>query len=181
MCFLCLSFVQTNTYQAAIVTDHLITYPLFTYVCGQMEWSATRSGKHAVVGYNGYGNALYNHPASGFDVIIDEIACYKSSNKRWTQTKRNGGVFPFMSQNELPTSHRKCIMLSQEYKGILNELTRVRSIISPCPPSIRQAVDDDRFMLQPDTNCYVSTFFEEVIRPQGVTYTVTKQCCYSSR
>ena len=44
--------MQSNNYQAILVTDGLSTYIIFTYVCGEMQWSAVRGNIAAVVGYN---------------------------------------------------------------------------------------------------------------------------------
>ena len=169
------------------MTDHLYTYPLFTYVCGQMEWSATRSGKHAVVGYNGHGDALYNHPASGFDVIADQIACRKSTStskkKRITENNNNNGrENPPITRECRPKSHCDCTTLMNEYRDQQEKVMMVRDATSPCPPTKSQAVGDPRFIKQPNTtpSCYVSTFPEE-LSTQGGGYTITKQCCYSSR
>ena len=146
-----------------------------------MEWTATRSGKHAVVGYNGRGDALYNNPASGFDVIADQIACHRRtsiSKKRFPGGGGNGGDNPPGFECS-PLSHCTiCNERMDEYKDQKEKVMEARDALSPCPPSISQAVGDNRFIKQPSTNCYVSTFPKEFTDLIGNSYTITKQCCY---
>ena len=76
---------QTNTFQAIIITDVFTTYVIYTYKCGELEWSGP-DFLHAVVGYNlpnvGFMNeplsrtpaklsiACENHPISNFVNIV---------------------------------------------------------------------------------------------------------------
>ena len=172
--------MQTNTYQVAIVTDHLKTYPLFTYVCGQMEWTATRSGKHAVVGYNGRGDVYHNHPASGFRFIVDEIACNQrisASRKRQIQTPASTtntsfGAYSVSGESGVGGTPNPnfitCLTFineydAQEFEPFRNKLMDAHRMISPCPPTTSQAARDYRFFQQPNTtDCYISILSEGV-------------------
>ena len=193
--------MQTNTYQVAIVTDHLKTFPLFTYVCGQMEWTATKSGKHATVGYNGYGDQFINHPASGFRFIVDEIACSQrtqASGKRQVLTAPgNGGFNPGGGTGVGGTPFLDfiaCQNFITQYENPVfrNRLMEAERKISPCPPTTSQAARDYRFFQQPNTDCYISILSEGVTsqptfcpdaafgrNPGGPSYSFTRQCCYS--
>ena len=196
--------MQTNTYQAAVVTDHLKTYPLFTYVCGQMEWTATRSGKHAVVGYNGHGDQFLNHPASGFRFIVDEIACsQKTSASGIRQILTAPGNGAFNPGGGTGVGGTPCLdfvtcqtfITRYEEPVFRNRLMEADRKISPCPLTILQATRDYRFIKQPNTNCYISVLSEGVTsqpnfclgadfnpftrrNPVGPSYSFTRQCCY---
>ena len=63
------SFIsQTNTYQAIIITDEAsVTYVIYTYKCGDLQWDTYSSAFGSVIGYNipGSGSMFDNHPLSG--------------------------------------------------------------------------------------------------------------------
>ena len=161
-----------------------------------MEWTATRSGKHAVVGYNGHGDVYHNHPASGFRFIVDEIACSQitpASGKRLVQGQRNGGFTLGGSAGvggNATGDSTICITFIDRFASFKTRLVEAARMLSSCPPSANQATNDHRFIQQPNTNCYVS------ILPEGVTglplfcvlfqsyeesFSFTRQCCYNSR
>ena len=64
---------QTNTFQAIIITDVFTTYVIYTYKCGELEWSGP-DFLHAVVGYNLPNVGFMNEPLSGTPAI-PSIAC----------------------------------------------------------------------------------------------------------
>ena len=72
VCFL-LIIAQTNTFQAIIITDVFKTYVIYTYKCGELEWSGPDNG-YAVVGYNLASGNFINHPLSNRREV-NTIAC----------------------------------------------------------------------------------------------------------
>ncbi len=69
-----------NTFQAIAVSNGTESYALFTYKCGEMEWS-----DQAVIGYNGGSptDYFFNHPLSGTD-DAQTIACQEFPDSVWT-------------------------------------------------------------------------------------------------
>ena len=61
---------QTNSYQAVLVKSELRSYAIFTYQCGDIQWSNLNGdGASAVVGYNAAGKNFFNHEASGYSLL----------------------------------------------------------------------------------------------------------------
>ena len=73
--FIILSIIraQTNTFQAIIITDVFTTYVIYTYKCGELEWTGP-DFRHAVVGYNIPGVGFRNERLSATPGILS-IAC----------------------------------------------------------------------------------------------------------
>ena len=168
-----------------------------------MEWTATRSGKHAIAGYNGHGDAFINHPASGFRFIADEVACSPgppASRKRQSRRLCNGGGIPGGRDGiggNVTGDPAKCNRFLDEFDGnseFQRKLREADEKISPCPPCFYQAYSDYRFIKQPNTYCYISILSEGVTSmpdycpfdgfppdPDAPTYSFTRQCCYNYR
>ena len=62
--------LQDNTFQAILVTNGTKSYSIFTYKCGEIEWSGPVS-----VGYNAPPNTYYNHPLTLTSLPINALAC----------------------------------------------------------------------------------------------------------
>ena len=60
---------QSNTYQGILITDGVNSYTVFTYLCGEMQWS-----RGATIGYNAAGDFYFNHPFTGTE-NAHTIAC----------------------------------------------------------------------------------------------------------
>lgn len=69
--------MQTNNYQAIIVTNFTHTYALFTYLCGEMQWSSVGENKAAVIGFSAKGEFFNNHPQSGTENVASAVSCSK--------------------------------------------------------------------------------------------------------
>ena len=187
--------MQTNTYQAAIVTDNIYTYLFFTYSCGQMEWSTARSGRHAaVVGYNSGPLKRFNHPASGLDFIVEAVSCIARENSEkgvtaspFEVTPQSLGNDPFQGGTQLTTTaeldidYRICIIFANS--DSVTEIREAHKKISPCPSTKTQAQEDHRFLVmnQNESNCYVWAFAIEKGDDLGSRRTYTKQCCYDHK
>lgn len=183
------------------MTDQSTTYPLFTYPCGEMQWTATKSGKHAIIGYNVHSRVFFNHPSSGYKAIASAVTCDVQGRK-----KRNVHVLksyntiklnlkPVKSCNSLKPIHvpkikSYCTCNSHKLnvnRQLQDKLAEARDKMSPCPTVIDQAETDPRFIKQPNTNnplCFVSTFYTSY-NPNPTLgnkkYTISKQCCYRSK
>ena len=62
--------MQNNTYQAILITNGTKSYAVFTYKCGELEFSDV-----AVIGYSVPLGPYENHPLSDTDITADTIAC----------------------------------------------------------------------------------------------------------
>ena len=67
--------LQTNSYQVVIVTDGVESYAVFTYKCGELNWSSILGS--AAVGYSAGNNSFANHPLSQSS-NVNSIACLNS-------------------------------------------------------------------------------------------------------
>ena len=91
---------STNTFQAIIITDVFTTYVIYTYECGELEWSGP-DFLHAVVGYNlpnvGLPNVGFmNEPLSGTPRILT-IACQNRPISNFVNI-----VYQFQANPDLP-------------------------------------------------------------------------------
>ena len=66
--------IQTNTWQALVITDGNTSYAVFTYRCGDLEWS-----DNAVIGFNA-GGSIYQNST----IIGKTSACQNSPESVWT-------------------------------------------------------------------------------------------------
>ena len=66
--------MQDNNFQAVLVTDGSKSYAVYTYMCGELNWSDA-----ATIGFNTPDELRFNHPLSGTE-FIDEIACIHLEN-----------------------------------------------------------------------------------------------------
>ena len=172
-----------NNYQAVIVSDILRTYAIFSYMCGEVEWSALGRNQAAVVGFNTI-DSFYNHPLSGFPGIGDGVSCTRQLRRRKRQME------PFNMNLELPVDQNlrervdSCLVTYN--RDILNTFgvdvnTLLEKLESyPCPCHLSHAYNDNgRFQQQRGlTNCYVSTRYIEVPEALLSRLTLTQQCCY---
>ncbi len=80
--------MQTNTFQAVVITSGVESYALFTYQCGSMEWSGG-----ATIGFNTNDTYMYfaTHRLSG-TFAVNEIACLNSPTTVWSNVLYQIGV-----------------------------------------------------------------------------------------
>lgn len=66
--------MQTNSFQAILITDGAKSYAIYTYVCGEMEW-----GDESTIGFNAGADYFENHQLTGhFQAHF--IACLQNSS-----------------------------------------------------------------------------------------------------
>ena len=178
---------QFNNYQAIIVSDILRTFVVFSYICGDIQWSALGINKPAVVGFNTEGKYFRNHPLSGYAGVGDAVSCtFNLGKRRKRQTLINNMGMQLPAGKEIVERVEKCITASAQDKELQDaaqiNVTVLAQMLVPCPCTRRQAImDRGRFRKQDNItqNCYVST------NPVELDLIVTKsnltqQCCYDN-
>ena len=68
--------VQTNTFQAIVITDFTSSYSVFIYKCGDLQYSAG-----ATIGFTSLSDLYSNHRVSGYNAR--NIACINSGQSSW--------------------------------------------------------------------------------------------------
>ena len=172
-----------NNYQAVIVSDVLRTYAIFSYMCGEIEWSALGRNQAAVVGFNAI-DSFYNHPLSGFSGIGDGVSCTRQLRRRKRQME------PFNMNLKVPVDENLrervalCLDTYNRDRDLYTFGTDVDSLLEmlesyPCPCYRDHAREDvGRFQQQRELpNCYVSTRYVDVQLFLS-RLTLTQQCCY---
>ena len=76
-------FLQTNTYQGVLVTDGVQSYALYTYRCGEMEWSGG-----ATIGFGASDELYANLRLSGSAGVL-AVACLNSPTTEWSNILYN--------------------------------------------------------------------------------------------
>lgn len=74
---MCVCILQTNTYQAVLITDGSKSFAIFTYQCGAMTWHG-----NATIGFNAGGTFFENHYLSG-TTNAHLISCSNFSHTVW--------------------------------------------------------------------------------------------------
>lgn len=175
-------FLQTNTYQAVVVSNRIRTFIQFTYSCDGMQWSSSLN-KFAVVGYSLHGVRAQNLPASGFSYVQYAVSCPTQQ-----RTKRDSHCVTCSDCTcEFPctetTLYANCQCTQyirsdvQKFRNYNIEISEIATQISlSCPSGLSQAAYDFRFIKMNEVsyaNCYIWAFFES----RG-EFSFTKQCCY---
>ena len=158
------------------MTNFTHTYALFTYLCGDMQWSSVGENNAAVVGFNAMGEFFENHPQSGTQKIADAVSC--------GELRQRGDIDPLITIFQIPTED--CDNLTKPSKRLLchcksrlaNDISfdvnEVVKQLYPCPPTLQQAIaDTGRFIRQNDNSCYVSG---KTVSINNTSF--TQQCCY---
>eukprot|EP00731_Ephydatia_muelleri_P009511 Em0005g97a len=158
---------KSNTFQAIVTSDGANTYAVFTYDCNLMQWSGFWT--FATVGYNANGAYFRNHPASGYDVISEAVAC----QNMFCNVSVSNVVYQLSQVPSYASLQRQlCYALYLDDLGQL-DLSKASSQLEPCPCSWGQAwIDQSRFIWSRDARlCFVQRFPKE-----GTTY--VQRCCY---
>ncbi len=162
------------------MSDTIHTSMIFTYICGDLQWSAFGSSRNAaVVGYNSAGNRYFNHPLSGYTSIGESLSCaIRLGKRRKRQSVRGSSIL-----KDVQTAIAECSnMLGFDAH---TDVDNYVSMLEPCPCIKSQAdLDTARFRPQTDSvNCYVS------MKPLSTTPDVltsmrrmiVQQCCYDDK
>ena len=183
---LLLSFIliiplQVNSYQATIVSDAIRTYAVFSYVCGDIQWSSVGTNRAAVVGYNSEANFFENHPLSGMSEIGNAVSCGSDvGGRRKRQTAQPTNVV--LSPANLDFVNARCLRFraTDELFLLGSSPASLAAMLDPCPCTLQQATTDRaKFTrLATPTNCYVSSqpVYHQLLALGRVT--LTQMCCY---
>ena len=169
----------------------LQTYAIFSYICGEIQWSSLGRNRAAVVGFNAEGDFFGNHPLSGFSDIGDAVSCTFDAGKK--RRKRAGArcvsmPLPLPNDPVIRRLVQQCLDVYNSDRLLLNVERRFRPNITnqvlatrldPCPCFLTQVTADTaRFMQLPDSpSCYVSsTSVTESLQLEPIQ--LTQMCCY---
>ena len=72
--------LQTNTFQAVLVTDGTNSFAIFIYLCGDLDWTGGPGG--ATIGYTASTEMFKNHRLSG-SPFINSIACLNNPHNQF--------------------------------------------------------------------------------------------------
>ena len=172
--------LQTNTYQALVITDGVESYTVFTYNCQMMEWSGLY--QHAVIGYNAFGSPFENHPLSGTPDILT-IAC---ENRPYTNWSNQVYQLPSISADEQQLLRRECMNLHSNDATDQISIQTVAFTVQPCPCSLFQAFFDRRFAFDFSNTasrdfssyCFIQRFPSFIPNVEQIQF-ARQLCCYS--
>ena len=85
--------LQNNSYQAALITDGIQSYAVFTFKCGSLGWAG-----EATIGFNAGGDYFENHPLSGLS-LSNVVACVHNDSE-WNNVVYNLVPNPDMLTND---------------------------------------------------------------------------------
>ena len=187
---LAFEFMQANSYQATIVSNTIRTYAIFSYKCGEVQWSSLGRNRAAAVGYNSEADFFDNHPLSGISGIGDAVSCTFNIGKR---RKRQAFGDPNTVAMELPGDQvvtaavRQCLDLVHRDRflfvfpdPLLDTPEELATLLDPCPCHLSQAINDRaRFIpLDEPANCFVSARPILPVFPRQGEIALTQMCCY---
>lgn len=177
--------LQTNTYQAVIISNGEETFTVFIYNSNELNWTG-REGAYAAVGFSVDGNIddfqnFENHGLSRRREIRDISQTNVRFNRPWTNVIYRIGV----AVSEEQRARSRCISRVNEDRVTFSDgLNSVfQAILQPCPCSLFQAFRDRRFgffrgiSFLGNNLCSFARFF----RFAGNGYFAGQRCCYDIR
>ena len=174
---------QTNNYQGIVVTDGLVTFVIFTYICGEMEWSSLGNNHPAIVGYSAGREYFYNYALSGFSSVGDSVSCIvvggtREKRQDVTQTTNLDLQLPVSTTLTMSVERCKDAVTTDEFLFIGTSVDSLASDLEPCPCTLNQAINDvGRFLKHTDDPlCYLSIPKKVNLLLQPIR--LTQQCCY---
>ena len=174
-----------NTYQGILVGNGTITYSIFTYTCGEIEWSSIGT-EAAVVGYNIHGDFFRNEIGSGLSSVGEVIACsvvIDGSRRRRRQLDPTVTSYLNMipgSGNATEKQETCARDLSNDAMLFTVEELDAQLILPNCSLTTPRSID--QFETDPlNSNCYLSLTNGTVKDSRsGFVYTFVQQCCYDT-
>ena len=161
--------MQTNAYQAIVITNHEESYAIFTYNCGEVEWAAGL-GSYSTIGFYSASDGIFeNHPLTG-QPNVNMIACDPNPDI-------NNVIYAIGTVNQQQL-RREClewffsdlILFDDFLIASLDQAART------CPCSSFQAQFDPRFRItftpSKTSICFVERF--------PISALATRECCYSN-
>ena len=71
--------IQKNNFQVVLATDGIKSFAVFTYKCGELNWSHNR----ASIGFSASSSVFANHRLSQL-LNVNDIACLESPSPPWS-------------------------------------------------------------------------------------------------
>lgn len=182
-----LYILQINNYQAIVITDSVTTYSVFSYICGELQWSGVGSSG-AVVGFNAEGRFYGNYPLSGYSSIAESISCPVNSGTR--QKRQQAGATNLLL--EMPADETLNAMIMECEMGITTdqqnyvtaaEIPGLAAMVATCPCTRKQAMNDANFKAFSGVpGCYITRAPQIVnsMTTPPFQLTLTQQCCYDN-
>ncbi len=180
------------------MSNTIDTYVIFTYMCGEIQWSTVGGSRPAVVGFNSEGVAFENHPQSGYGSIGNAVSCVvelgkrKRRNTHLTVNITRNGVTKVYTDMEFAKLVRDCDEAYRDDLGLLQSpplefgMLKDNFNIQSCPknmnPHFTELNEIGRFMKQADIEqeCYITTNpVETNLFLSGQRVSITQQCCYN--
>ena len=162
-----------------MITNVTHTYSVFTYLCGDMQWSAVGANKKtvAVVGFNAKGEYFSNHPQSKTLNVADAISCTGLGRRQKRSTPRPGIPCRNDPGEDILVIANLITNCITETNNIGYDPQELAGQLDPCPCTLNMAREDiGRFVEQPGKEmCYVSG---RKLSIDGMTTSLTQQCCY---
>ena len=187
---MCSSILQTNTFQGVIISDGVKTYYVFSYACGEIQWSGL-GDETAIIGYNSNAQYYSNHPANGLIDIGQIVSCSRQPLIPGKRNKRQTGIAGLSDSIDANELLMLCCNISEIDSIAAPDIYNLRDArgnnISSLPvcPITRDQIGlsshiFDPFPLQ-DENCFRSnddnTFAP--LNTTNKTYIFVSVCCYT--
>ena len=173
--------MQTNRFQGIIITDTVHSYCIFSYACGDIQWSGHGS-ETAIVGYNSHGK-YKNHPANGLADIGRIISCRRRECRI---------LYSLPANEDLQTAKSECTRMANDDDRNFQNIANLRNannerfvaILPRCPPTQAQVLLSSEFMpfTAQDGDCYRSynTFMPRPVDVDGNILHFVSVCCYDT-
>ena len=127
---------QENTFQSVVVTDGMVSYAVFNFLCGELQWENGLDQPFAVSGYN-FAGTFERDRLSGFSAITS-IACRNSPcSEYYTVLYKIGEV-----STETQAALAECLRLAAEEQ---QEFTPPSNLTTVCPCTMTQASIDSQY------------------------------------
>ncbi len=158
------------------------SYGIFTYGCGDIQWSSITNGRGAVIGYNAAANYFFNHRSSGYTFVGNSVSCTARISQREKRQVSRGNVVVTVNGNaRLQDLVQRCIEI-QNADQLVDFTGLNLHLLYTCPATRIQA-DEDNARFRPQENlkfpCYLSMNIIEGYSPlSNEVVSLTQQCCY---
>ena len=150
------------------------SYGIFTYGCGDIQWSSTTNGQGAVIGYNAAASYFFNHRSSGYIFVGNSVSCTATISQRKKQTH--------CCVSDLQNLVKPCFEIQTADKKVVIDGLNLH-LLYPCP-STRGQADEDNARFRPQENlpqCYLSmNVIKGFLSLTKETVSLTQQCCYKN-
>ena len=177
-----ISYLQTNTYQALVISNGLETFTVFIYNCDLLNWIG-RQGSYASIGFSVHGqtedfpnfeNSIFSQKAT-----VKNTACRNMPfNILYSTIVYRVGVAGTVEQRARGICLERVIR-EQNTFDVSQQSIRFQFFLRDCPCTIFQALRDFNFNLYSESTdgliCFLGTNFQFFL-PNGGKFVY--KCCY---